>query len=286
VTVNSTAIPLGLSESSLFGHRKGAFTGATQETRGLLARANAGTLFLDEIGDMAIELQPKLLRAIELRAFPAVGAEWDQFSDFRVVAATHGDLMALVERGRFRSDLAYRLMGCVLDVPPLRKRAEDIPLLATHFLQANAEVSGDPAALTQRALGLLQEQPWPGNVRQLRTVVLRAAMMSDGPVIHAATVAEVLGGREDNETGSSGRVGSMLALARNELLLLLEEADWDTEAAAKRCGVARGTIYRRMMRLNIVPQARTGALRSRAGFDSSLTRNAQDGDSRRERSAG
>ncbi len=272
ISVNSSALPSALFESNLFGHRKGAFTGATENRRGLLSQAHGGTLFLDEIGDMPPEQQPKLLRAIELKIVSVLGSERDERSDFRVVVATHADLMELVDRGRFRADLAHRLQGFVLAIPPLRERVEDIPLLARHFLHLNAETSGDPAMLTPSAVDLLQAQAWPGNVRQLRTVLVRAALMSEGAVIPVSAIMDALGQRDHGGAAPGRRIDQGLGLARTELLVELDEAGWDTDELARRYGVDRSTIYRRMERLGIDPQARKASLRTLGGSTMSATR--------------
>jgi two-component system, NtrC family, response regulator HydG len=179
VAVNCAALPENLLESELFGHVKGAFTGAVANRAGLFLEADGGTLFLDEVGDMAPALQAKLLDVLERRVVRAVGASREREVDVRIVAATHRDLAALVTRGHFREDLRYRLEGIAIMVPPLRHRREDIPLLTDHFL-AEAR-AGAPKAIVERfsseAMGRLLEYGWPGNVRELQHAVARAVVL-------------------------------------------------------------------------------------------------------------
>ncbi len=185
VTVNCAAIPATLLEAELFGHRKGTFTGATEDRAGLFEQADEGTLFLDEIGELSPECQAKLLRVLEGKGFRPVGGTADVRVDVRIVAATNRDLEREVEDGRFREDLFYRLRIPVR-VPPLREHAEDIPVLAEHFLRRLAVEYRRPVRLTEEALRRLHDYSWPGNVRQLRSVLENAVAMSDGDEIAAA----------------------------------------------------------------------------------------------------
>lgn len=185
VSVNCAAIPEGLLESELFGHVRGAFTGASSARSGLFVEADGGTLLLDEIGDMSAPLQAKLLHALESGRIRAVGSSKERAVDVRIVAATHRDLRELVAAGRFRADLLYRLEGVVVEVPPLRQRREDIALLAERFL--NEARKGQPGASAERfsgaALRALLEYRWPGNVRELEHAVGRALLMAKGTEI-------------------------------------------------------------------------------------------------------
>jgi sigma-54 specific flagellar transcriptional regulator A len=182
VPVNCGAIPEALLESELFGHVKGAFTGATSARRGRIAAADGGTLFLDEIGELPISLQVKLLRVLQERCYEPVGATESIAANFRLVAATNKDLAAEVEAGRFRRDLYYRLLVCPIEVPPLRCRRGDIPHLFAHFWAARGEARPvDPPVLK-----LLEEHAWPGNVRELENLVERLSVCTEGPTIHVA----------------------------------------------------------------------------------------------------
>jgi DNA-binding NtrC family response regulator len=184
VPVNCAALPESLLESELFGHVKGAFTGAQVARRGLVQEAAGGTLFLDEIGDMPLGMQAKLLRVLEQRQVRPVGSDREVAVDVRVVAATHQDLEEAVQQGTFRADLYYRLRVLLVEVPPLRAHREDIALLAEAFLQqAVAANQLEPRRFTPAALRALEQAAWPGNVRQLAHVVERAVTLSQGPEI-------------------------------------------------------------------------------------------------------
>ena len=184
VAVNCAAIPDALLESELFGHEKGAFTGAVARRRGRFERANRGTLFLDEIGDMSLVLQGKLLRVLEERVVERVGGDEEHAVDVRVVAATHRDLSLQVNEGSFREDLFFRLQVLDVHLPPLRARSGDLPLLARHFAASFALGHGRSIqGITRDAMRALEEHPWPGNVRELRNVMDRAVLLTQGSVI-------------------------------------------------------------------------------------------------------
>jgi sigma-54 specific flagellar transcriptional regulator A len=179
VPVNCAAIPEALMESELFGHVRGAFTGAVTSRRGRVAAAEGGTLFLDEIGDLSLALQVKLLRVLQERVFEPVGSAESVPADFRLVAATNRDLAAAVEAGTFRRDLYYRLLVCPIELPALRERPQDVVPLFEHFWRSR----GDQRPVEPALLRLLEEHPWPGNVRELENLVERLAVCSDGPSI-------------------------------------------------------------------------------------------------------
>ena len=193
IAVNCGAIPADLLESELFGHVKGAFTGATKDREGLFVTANGGTLFLDEIGDMPINLQVKLLRVLQERKVRPLGSSSDRDIDVRVISATHRDLEQAIAEQQFREDLYYRLNVSQLALPSLRERKEDIPLLVRHFLNEIAERTGDAVRqLSQGGQRLLLQYEWPGNIRQLRNVVEQLVALSPTPVLAEALVAEVM----------------------------------------------------------------------------------------------
>ncbi len=184
VAINCAAIPETLLESELFGHVRGAFTGAVKSQRGKLEVADGGTLFLDEIGDMPLSLQAKMLRFLENREFQRVGGTETLRVDVRVIAATHQDLAKLVEEGRFRQDLYYRINQVEIELPPLRERREDIPILAQHFVDVVCEELGlPPKRLSPAALARLELYSFPGNVRELRNIIERSVILQDGEVI-------------------------------------------------------------------------------------------------------
>jgi two-component system NtrC family response regulator len=193
VSINCAAFAENLLESELFGHERGAFTGATERKRGLLEVADGGTLFLDEIGEFPLSLQPKLLRVLQERRFRRVGGTAEIESDVRVVAATHRDLAAMLSSGAFREDLYYRLNVVPLHVPPLRQRSEDVPLLALHFLRRFArELDRPVVSLHPEALKTLQGYAWPGNVRELQNVIERGVLFCAGDTLKNADLPEPL----------------------------------------------------------------------------------------------
>src|SRR6202035_4682167 len=188
ITLHCAAIPTGLLESELFGHEKGAFTGAVAQRIGRFELANQGTVFLDEIGEIPLDLQPKLLRVLQEREFERLGSSRTLKTDARLIAATNSDLSAMVESGKFRSDLFYRLDVFPIHLPPLRDRKEDIPLLVRHFVQQFARrlrknIDSIPAA----TMTALCEYHWPGNIRELQNVIERAVIVSTGSVLNVAT---------------------------------------------------------------------------------------------------
>jgi transcriptional regulator with GAF, ATPase, and Fis domain len=183
VVLDCSAIPAELIESTLFGHEKGAFTGAISRHRGCFEEAHGGTIFLDEIGELSPTLQPKLLRVLESRELKRVGGTQMVRVNVRVVAATNRDIRRMVNDGTFREDLYFRLSVLAVDLPPLADRVSDIPMLARHFLGSMSERLGRPLDLAPDTLGVLQRSPWPGNVRQLRNVLERAASLADSPVL-------------------------------------------------------------------------------------------------------
>ncbi|MBN1616881.1 MAG: sigma 54-interacting transcriptional regulator [Spirochaetales bacterium] len=204
ISINCAAIPDSLLESELFGYKKGAFTGATQDKRGKFQMANGGTLFLDEIGDMPMQLQAKLLRAIQEREIEPVGSERKEKIDIRIVAATNRDLPKLIKEGKFREDLYYRLNVVELQMPPLRDRADDIPFLTTYFLEKFAKANGRSIeGINPTALRVLQNYRWPGNVRELENIIERAVLVCRGNQIEAShlplTLSEGQDGCADNQ---------------------------------------------------------------------------------------
>jgi len=254
VAFNVCALGESMFEDALFGHVKGAYTGAFNESLGFLREANGGTAFFDEISGLHLPLQAKLLRAIETGVFRPIGAARDVRSDFRTVAATNEGLRELAEQGRFRDDLRHRLSGVVLAVPRLDERVDDIPLLVAHFLRC----AGRPGLhVTATAMARIQETPWPGNVRELKQAIdVVSAFAGDAVDEHAVELAFAT--RESSRpTGRALRsTGGDLA-ERRELVELLETTAWDTERAASLLGIHRATIYRRMKRHGIEGRARS-----------------------------
>jgi DNA-binding NtrC family response regulator len=246
VTLNCAAIPEALIENELFGHEKGAFTGADRRQSGRFELAHGGTLFLDEVGELPLAVQGKLLRAIEDRTFERVGGGRTQKSDVRLVAATNRDLQAMVDEGRFRSDLFFRLNVFPIELPPLRERPSDVGPLARHLLGEIARRLGlAPLGLTDEAVELLAAAPWPGNVRELANVLERAAILAEGAALGAADLRPLLaplaGGGE-----------------RERVKRALVEAQGDKLRAAELLGVSHRTLLRRIRALDLegVPRYR------------------------------
>ena len=255
VPFNVCAIGDGMLEDALFGHVRGAFTGALADARGFLLEADRGTAFFDEIGTLPLTAQVKLLRAVETKRFRPVGGGSDRESDFRVVSATNEDIGMLVRSGRFRADLAQRLAGWVLEVPPLRARLEDIGDLVTHFSRDVRAPEG--ARFSVCALATLQDYHWPGNVRELRHVVECAAILAPHGSVSRDEIRMVIDGVRRSIAPVTTRERS------DPLLTLLRDLAWDVRAAAEQLGVHRATIYRRLQRLGVTAPrepSRVGAL--------------------------
>jgi two-component system nitrogen regulation response regulator NtrX len=246
VAFNVCALGESMFEDSLFGHVKGAYTGAGGETLGFLREANGGTAFFDEISGLPLQLQAKLLRAIETGVIRPIGSTRDARSDFRTVAATNERLDELVAGGRFRADLAHRLSGVVLSVPSLADRVDDIPVLVEHFVR-NARPH-QPPAVTRAAMQTLQDRAWPGNVRELRQVV-ESTMAFSRDLVDVDALQMVLMQRS---RASESAPHNAKLVERQRLTSLLAGTAWDTTRAAAMLGVHRTTVYRRMRRLGIV----------------------------------
>ncbi|HXH05609.1 MAG TPA: sigma-54 dependent transcriptional regulator [Vicinamibacterales bacterium] len=253
VTVNCSAVVETLFESELFGHVRGAFTGAVDAKAGLFEAADGGTLFLDEVGELPLAVQAKLLRVLETGEVLRVGSLEPRRVDVRVVAATNRDLDREVAAGRFRSDLLYRLNVAEIRLPPLRERRGDIPYLTAAFLREFAERFRKPlAGLTPEAERLLQAHEWPGNVRELRNVLERAAMLARGPIITDRELAGPLRGQPPAagpEPAPAGRRTDVLShVEREHLLRALEQAGGNKASAARQLGLSRRALYRRLAR--------------------------------------
>ncbi len=264
VKVNCAAIPCGLLESELFGHERGAFTGAIAQRIGRFELADQGTLFLDEVGDIPLELQPKLLRVLQEREFERLGSTRTLRTDARLIAATNRDLAGMVEHGKFRADLFYRLNVFPIQVPPLRERPQDIPLLAQHFAQEfSRRMNKQIDTICSESLQALVRYAWLGNVRELQNVIERAVILSNGPVLKVPF--SELEQPTTNGKGSPGKEGTLEESARKHILAVLEETNWvmsGPRGAAARLGLKRTTLQYRMTKLGIfrVPRSQPGAL--------------------------
>jgi formate hydrogenlyase transcriptional activator len=249
VAVNCAAIPATLLESELFGHERGAFTGAVTSRMGRLQAADRGTLFLDEIGELSIELQPKLLRAVQQQEFERVGSSQTTRVDVRIVAATNQNLEQMVSERRFRMDLYYRLNVFPITIPPLRERREDIPLLVAHFVRTFAERQGKAIEHIPRDVMIAMESyNWPGNIRELQNFIERSVILTRGTELRAP-VAE-LTSQKLPDTGTH----TLADAERAHIIATLRETNWvvgGRNGAATRLGLNRTTLIARMRKLGI-----------------------------------
>jgi DNA-binding NtrC family response regulator len=255
VTVNCSALPEGLLEAEMFGHEKGAFTDARQARKGLLELADGGTLFLDEIGDMALPLQPKLLRAIETQTFRRIGSQKESRVDVRFVAATHRNLRSMVQDGSFRQDLYYRLNVGTIEVPSLRERQDDIVMLARHFLARFAPTIGcTQPALSEEVERCFLAYRWPGNIRELRNVIERALILCSDPVVQRDQLPREIAGSMAATPAVAGRTpswgpGTDLSLAsieRRHIQQVLDHCHGNKTRAAEMLGISRLTLRSRL----------------------------------------
>jgi formate hydrogenlyase transcriptional activator len=272
VKLNCAAIPLGLLESELFGHEKGAFTGAIAQKTGRFELADKGTLFLDEVGDIPLELQAKLLRVLQEQEFERLGSNRTHKVDVRLIAATHRDLPAMVKQGTFREDLYYRLKVFPIHVPALRERTEDIPRLVRHFAGLYSQrMNKRIDVIAPDTMDALVRYQWPGNVRELQNFIERAVILSPQSELRAPT-AEL----EPFQPHKGSNVASMNGLAeveRDHILRVLEASNWVISGAATRLGMKRTSLTYRMMKLHIRRPAAVPHKRSVSGTagDNSLS---------------
>ena len=255
VPVNCGAIPQELMESELFGHKKGSFTGAVSDKLGLFQSAEQGTLFLDEVAELPVHMQVKLLRAIQEKSVRPVGAEREVPVDVRILSATHQDLAELVERGTFRQDLFYRVNVIQLQVPPLRKRPGDIPLLADHILHRLAgQIGVEIPEISPASLAVLKAYEFPGNVRELENVLERAMTLCEGSTIEEVNLGlSAPNPADDAEFGvNSDDLNTLLvSVEKEKILRALEETRWNKTAAAKFLGISFGALRYRMQKLGL-----------------------------------
>jgi two-component system response regulator HydG len=252
VPINCAAITETLLESELFGHARGAFTGATRARRGLFEEADGGTIFLDEIGETAPGLQAKLLRALQEGEIRRVGESTPVRVDVRVIAATNQDLRRAITEKRFREDLYYRLNVVPLRIPPLRERREDVPLLAAHFLRGFVERTGLPRTLTPEALAKLAEHDWPGNVRELENAIEQAAALSPGERLDAVDVqVEPASAARPPVDGEVTLEAAVDAAERRAIEAALARCGGDHARVARELAVSSTTLWRKMKRLGI-----------------------------------
>lgn len=259
VSINCAAIPSALLESELFGHERGAFTGAVAQTVGRFQAANEGTLFLDELGDLPLELQPKLLRALQEKQFERLGGNRTIRTDVRIVAATNQNLSQMVQDKKFRADLYYRLNVFPLTLPPLRERREDIPLLAEHFVREFANRQGKTIdAIPAHVMNALEHYDWPGNIRELQNVIERAVIMTTGRVLNSYPAQDLIrSGTTATRPFEPAELMNIKTLAdadRAHITAILRESNWvvgGPRGAAAQLGVPRTTLLAKMRRLGI-----------------------------------
>ncbi|HUB81660.1 MAG TPA: sigma 54-interacting transcriptional regulator [Bryobacteraceae bacterium] len=263
IALNCAAIPAALLESELFGHERGAYTGACTQTKGRFQSADGGTLFLDEIGDLPLELQPKLLRALQEQEFERLGSSHTIQVDVRVVAATNQDLAQLVAEKRFRADLYYRLNVIPICLPPLRERVQDIPLLVQNFVQKlSARLQKRIDVIPEGVMEVLKAHPWPGNIRELQNFIERAVVFSPGPVLRLplADLKQMI-----QQPASPASACRTLADAeRDHILEVLRQTGGligGSQGAASRLGLPRTTLVYKMRKLGIGTR-RSNRLRS------------------------
>jgi DNA-binding NtrC family response regulator len=257
VPVNTGSMPADLLESTLFGHVKGAFTSAVSSKKGLFEVADGGTIFLDEIGTMSLETQAKILRVLQDRKFMHLGGVHELQVDVRVIAATNIDLHVLVREGKFREDLFYRLNVITVDLPPLRNRKEDVPLLVSRFLEKFSRENGKSVVqISTEALRPLMDYGWPGNVRELENVIERAVVLCNGPAVGIELIPDHIVGR-----GSEGKMlehrpdASLFEIVedceRRLIVNMLEKCNWNQTDAAERFHIPLSTLNQKIKRLNI-----------------------------------
>jgi len=268
IKLNCAAIPMGLLESEMFGHEKGAFTGAIAQRIGRFELANRGSIFLDEVGEIPLELQTKLLRVLQEREFERLGSTRTLRTDARLIAATNRDLEALVNEQKFRPDLYYRLNVFPIRVPALRERPEDIPLLVRHFVQQYSRRLGRTIeTIPSETMTMLVRYPWPGNIRELQNVIERAAILTTGTVLKVASEDlrvpnNAVAKQMAVQSSASRDMRSVLDdTERQQIMAALEQANWiiaGPTGAATLLGMKRSTLQSRMQKLGI-RISRTGA---------------------------
>ena len=248
--INCSAYPATLLESELFGHEKGAFTGAMRQKAGRFEQADGGTVFLDEIGEISSTAQIKLLRTLQSQKFERLGGEQTLSVDVRVLAATNKNLLQEVKAGNFREDLFYRLNVIPINLPPLRNRHNDIPLLARYFLrQFAAEQEKHVGRFSSEAMRRLLDHSWPGNVRELENSIEHAAVLAKGADVEVSDLPAVLQQAQPNS--ESGSQGTIAENERRILMQTLEECDWNKKKAALQLGISRSSLYEKIKKYQI-----------------------------------
>ncbi|MCF7669581.1 MAG: sigma-54 dependent transcriptional regulator, partial [Verrucomicrobia bacterium] len=248
IKVNCAALPRELIESELFGSVKGAYTGALSDRDGLFRQAEGGTLLLDELSEMPVDTQTKLLRVLQDREYRPVGGHKTYHADCRIIATTNRDVNDAITQGKLREDLYYRISTVCISLPPLRERREDIPVLANTFLQRFAAQAGrNVIGFTSAALQALTQNEWPGNVRQLQNQIQRALLMSEGTHITPQNLSIDTSGLVRREDGLT----LLEAMERNAIIQVLKETNGNKNAASRRLGIGRQTLYNKLRRYSV-----------------------------------
>lgn len=248
VAVSCVALPETLLESELFGHEKGAFTDAISQKKGKFEMADKGTIFLDEIGDISPKLQLSLLRVIQEKEIVRVGGEKPIKLDVRIIAATNRDLKKLVQEGKFREDLYYRLNVITIEIPPLRERKEDIPVLVNHFIEKfNLELKKNIRGISEDALKMLVKYHWPGNVRELENVIERAMVVAKNDLIRKEDIALL----DEEEDFLNLPDKTLKSVEREHILRVLKENSWNIQRSAEILGIDRATLYNKIKKYNL-----------------------------------
>ncbi len=251
VAVNCTALSRELLESELFGHVKGAFTGAIKDKKGKFELAREGTIFLDEISEMSLDLQAKLLRVLQEREFEKVGGEYTLPMKARIIAASNRDLEKLVEEGKFREDLYYRLKVFTINLPPLRERKEDIPLLVVHFLKKiNKELHKNVMKIPMEVMEMLQEYDWPGNVRELENILLQAVVLSSNDVLVKENI--LLRKNNKQKNGTEKELLSLEEVEKRHIKYVLEQVKGDKQKAVQILGISKPTLYSKLEKYGLL----------------------------------
>lgn len=252
ISINCSAIPENLLESELFGYKKGAFTGAVSDKKGLLELAHKGTLFLDEIGDMPLNLQAKLLKFLESGEFIPLGDTIKKQVDVRIVAATNKNIEELIKAGLFREDLYFRLNLIEIKIPPLRERKEDIPALIYFFIDKfSKEYGKEIKGITNDALLCLMNYSWPGNIRELKNIIERAIILAQGPYITLKDIPDRIRGQLKSEERSKTLKEAVEEFEKNLLLNTLKEYSYNKERAAESLGIDLATLYRKLKKYQL-----------------------------------
>ncbi len=252
IAINCAALPETLLESELFGHEKGAFTGAHADKMGRFEMADGGTIFLDEIGDISMSTQVKLLRVLQEKEFVRVGGTKTISTDVRIIAATNRDLRQAMEKGSFREDLYYRLNVFPINLPPLRQRREDIPLLVEHFMNISATELGCPKpGVGDDAMALLASYHWPGNIRELQNIIDRAVLLADGARLTASHLPREIVGDEPLSEGGGKAESSLWGYEKALIVKALRENGWNQSKAARALGISRDNLRYRVKKFSI-----------------------------------